>query len=273
MIINDGVRKDDKGRFIFDKKTDLTTDIIELTKDVSGIKHTHNLTYIYAYEFRDGVDSDTQKEFRDALKYNIENTDYYYTDEVHDFVEDGVFRLDKYKRLDTFKVLVSVKPTFTEQNTLLDWITIYINDYSSTGIISFELLKRIVKEVRFDRQKAFDALKRTKRYGSKSDKYLWKLVDKVDKQFKLNKANSISLFKIKEYAPVVIREGFMDYLKFRNDEEKEIYCNLVKGTEVLIIDDFITSGSTMKEIIRFLNTINPNNNITAFAFMNQLREY
>jgi hypothetical protein len=271
MILKDGVRKDDCGKFIFDKKVDLDTDIIELTKDISGIKHTHNLTYIYAYEFRNGIDSKVQKEFRDALKYNIENTNYYYTDEVHDFVEDGVFRLDEYKRIDTFKVLVSVKPTFTEHNTLLDWITIFINEYSSTSIISFELLKKIVKEVRFDKQKAFDALKRTNKYGNKTDEYLWKLVNKINIQFQ--QANPISLFKIKEYVPVVIREGFIDYLKFRNDEEKEIYCNLTKGTEVLIIDDFITSGSTLKEIIRFLNTINPNNNITAFAFINQLREY
>lgn len=271
MIINDGVRKDRTGRYRFDKKVDLDTDIIELTKDNSGIKQTHNLTYIYAYEFKNGVSTKEQKEFRDALKYNIENTNYYYSEEVHDFVEDGVFRLDEHKRLDTFKVLVSVKPTLTKQNTLLDWIAIYIEDYSSEGIISFELLKKIIKETTFDKQKAFNALKQTEKYGNKSDDYLWKLVNKIDNQFR--RANPNELFKIKEYLPVVIREGFIDYLKFKNKEEERIYRNLVYGTEVLVIDDFITSGSTMKEVIRYLNSINPNNNITAFAFMNQLREY
>jgi hypothetical protein len=35
MILKDGVRKDDCGKFIFDKKVDLDTDIIELTKDIT----------------------------------------------------------------------------------------------------------------------------------------------------------------------------------------------------------------------------------------------
>ena len=72
MIINDGVRKDNNGKFIFDKKTDLATDIIELTKDVSGQKITNNLTYFYAYEFKEGgTDRDLQRDFRNAFKHKI----------------------------------------------------------------------------------------------------------------------------------------------------------------------------------------------------------
>lgn len=271
MIINDGVRKDSDGRYRFDKQIDLDTDIIELTKDISGIKQSHNLTYIYAYAFKDKVKSNKKREFRNALKYNIENTKYFYSEELFDFVEDGVFRLDEYKNLDTFNVLVSVKPTYEGKHTLLDLLTLHINEYSSTGIISFELLKEIIKNVTFDAEKAFKALKSTKKYGNRSDQELWNIVRDTEDTF--NEANPEDKFVMKKYLPVVIREGFIDYLKFQNEHEKEIYRHLAKGTEVLIIDDFITSGSTLKEIIRYLNTINPNNNITAFAFIDQLRDY
>ena len=271
MIINDGVRKDEKGRYRFDKQVDLDTDLIELANDVSGIKQAHNLTYIYAYKFKDGISSREQREFRNALKYNIESTKYFYSKEIFDFVEDGVFRLDEHKRLDTFKVLVSVKPTYRNNRTLLDLITLHIEQYSSVGIISFELLKEIIKNVTFDTQKAFQALKNTNKYGRKSDEELWNTIHDAEQTF--NDIDPEEKFTIKDYLPVVLREGFINYLKFQSKEDEELYRNLDKGTEVLIIDDFITSGSTMKEIIRYLNTINPNNNITAFAFMDQLREY
>lgn len=271
MIIKDGVRKDENGKYRFDKKVDLDTDIIELTKDISGEKVANNLRYFYAYEFKNDTTPRQQKEFRDALKYNIENTDYFYTEEVADFVEDGVFRLDEYKRLDKFKVLVSVKPTFTGSNTLLDWIEIYINEYSSTGIISFELLKKLISEVTFDKRKAYESLRNTTKYGRYSDNELKNIVNKV--AIKFNKADPNKIFAIKEYLPVALREGFINYLKFKDEETEQLYRNLDAGTEVLIVDDFITSGSTLKEIIRFLNAVNPNNKITAFAFLNQLREY
>ena len=267
----DGVRKDKMGRFRFDKAVDLDMDIVELTKDISGIKSTNNLTFFYAYEFKDGTNNRLHKEFRDALKYNVENTAYFHSDELSDFVEDGVFRLDDYKRLDDFKVLVSVKPTFTEQRTLLDLITLHIEQYSSNEIISFELLKRKIKDVTFDAERALEALKRTNKYGNWTEEELIAKVYEVADKF--NDMDSEEKFTIKKYLPVVVREGFINYLNFKNKYDEEIYRNLDKGTEVLIVDDFITSGSTLKEMIRFLNTINPNNKITVFAFMNQLREY
>ena len=271
MIIKDGVRISNNGRIKFDKQKDLDTDIIELTKDISGIKSTHNLTYVYAYEFKDGTNVKEQKYFRDALKHNIENTKYFNSAELFDFVEDGVFRLDEYKRLDKFKVLVSVKPTFTEQRTLLDLITLHIEQYSSNEIMSFELLKRKIKDVTFDPERALKALKQTNKYGNRSNAELEAII--YDVADKVNDMNPEDKFTIKQYLPVVIREGFINYLKFKDEETEQLYRNLDAGTEVLIVDDFITSGSTLKEIIRFLNAVNTNNKITAFAFINQLREY
>ena len=69
------------------------------------------------------------------------------------------------------------------------------------------------------------------------------------------------------------RVGFSNFLKFKNEWDERTYRNLENGTDILVADDFVTSGSTLKEMIDLLTSVNPNNKITAFAFINQLREY
>ena len=63
------------------------------------------------------------------------------------------------------------------------------------------------------------------------------------------------------------------FLKFKNEWDERTYRNLENGTDILVADDFVTFGSTLKEMIDLLTSVNPNNKITAFAFINQLREY
>ena len=61
---------------------------------------------------------------------------------------------------------------------------------------------------------------------------------------------------MKKILPSKIRPAFTNFLKFKTAEQKQIYEQL-QNTEVLIYDDFLTSGSTVKEIIRYLKAINP----------------
>lgn len=270
MITNDGVRKDDKGKFIFDKKTDLTTDIIELTKDISGQKITNNLTYFYAYEFKEGTDRDLQRDFRNALKHKISDDSFFYSDELFDFVEDGVFRLDKYKRIDEFKVMITTQPT-TDDNTLLNLVETLITDYSTTSFVSFKLIKKLIEEVTFDPEKAANALRNTKKYSNEGEASIRSAVNSIIR--KIKQQNPKDVFQIKRFNPVVARVGFSNFLKFKNEWDERTYRNLENGTDILVADDFVTSGSTLKEMIDLLTSVNPNNKITAFAFINQLREY
>ena len=271
MIINDGVRKNNEGRFIFDKEKDLDTDIIELVKDVSGIKATPNLTYFYAYEFKKGTDMELQREFRNALKHKINDDDFFYSDELYDFVEDGVFRLDKYKCIDEFKVMITTQPT-TDDNTLLDLVETLITDYNSTtSFVSFKLIKKLIEEVTFDPEKAANALRNTRKYSNEGEASIRKAVNSIIRNIKRQKPKDV--FQIKKFNPVVARVGFSNFLKFKNEWDERTYKNLENGTDILVADDFVTSGSTLKEMIDLLTSVNPNNKITAFAFINQLREY
>ena len=272
-MYNEGIRKDETGHYIFDKRKDFPTDLMDLAKDTSGVYTSDDITYIYGYTFKENVPKDVARDFRNALKHEFENTDLFYDDSVFDFVEDGVFALDKYKRIEDFKVLITVRPT-NEEKSLLDYVENIIMDYSNTGFVTMALIKRLCSEVTFDEDKAFRALRKTEKYRSTPNKRLKEIVHNITlKLQKIIQDNPEARFQMKRYSPVVARVGFSSFLKFRNNLEEQIYKDLESGTEVLICDDFVTTGSTLKEMKNYLQTINPNNNITAFALINQKRNY
>ena len=93
--------------------------LMDLAKDTSGVYTSDDITYIYGYTFKENVPKDVARDFRNALKHEFENTDLFYDDSVFDFVEDGVFALDKYKRIEDFKVLITVRPTNEEKSLSL----------------------------------------------------------------------------------------------------------------------------------------------------------
>lgn len=272
-FIYEGIRLDDTGHYVFDKLEDFPTDLLCLAKDTSGIHESDNITYIYGYTFNNNVPKELQRDFRNALKHEFDNSDLFYDDSVYDFVEDGVFALDRYKKLEDFKVLVTVRPTSGE-NSLLDYISSIIMDYTQTGFLTFGFLKKLCSEVTFDEEKAFKTLKNTEKYGIKSDAEIRKIVHRITKQLdRTIRTNPNELFQIKRYSPVLARIGFSSFLRFKNKFEENVYRNLENGTDVLICDDFVTSGSTLSEMRSFLTAINPNNKITAFALINQQRQY
>lgn len=124
-------------------------------------------------------------------------------------------------------------------------------------------------DVTFDENKALKALQKLNRYRDDKDAALAK-VEQMKELFEEQKESG-KLFKMKLYTPAPVREGFMDFLKFANETEQRIYEKLRKGIEVLICGDFVTSGSTIREMIRFLNSINPNTQISVFVLIDQLR--
>lgn len=128
-----------------DKDTLKYTDILELNENANAVQIADNVTCIYAYRFKKGISKKARNRFCNALKYSVENTKLYYSEEWFDFVEEGVFCLDKYKRIEEFKVLVMPEPTFTGKNTIMNKIDIMITDRGVTGFITFDRFKKLVE--------------------------------------------------------------------------------------------------------------------------------
>ena len=272
ILQNEGVRKDESGHYVFDYDFDFDTDIIRLCTDTSGIKQTDTLTYYYGFEFNPKSTDKQQKDFRNALKHKIGNDSVFYGEEATRFVEDGIYALDEMKRLDDFSVVISTASTYGEK-TLSGLMCQIIWDLCSvdTNVYNMQLIKKFCTDVTFDENRAREALLKTKRYGKRQN-MIDEVILSLKNQFEEAKREG-GLFKIKRYKPVAGRYGFIDFLLFGNPQDQETYERLKEGTEVLICDDFITSGSTIAEIIRFLNAVNPNNKISVFVLINQMRDY
>lgn len=129
-----------------DKDTLKNTDILERNETAITRKIDDDVTYIYAYKFKNGVSKKARKRFSDTLKYSVENTDLRYSDEWFDFVEDGIFCLGTYKRFETFKVMVMPKNMFSNKYAVMRLIGILIMDYSVTGFITIDRLKKRLEE-------------------------------------------------------------------------------------------------------------------------------
>lgn len=270
-LYKEGVRKDKSGHYIFDNGMDFDDDIIFLNKDLGGQRETNNLTYYYGFVFNPKVSLQDQKEFRDALKHSFNDPDVFYSNEAMEFVRDGVYRLAKMKNLNDFGVAISTADHYCEETlTGLMCTLVWDEIPDSTSAFNMRLLKKFVNEVTFDEHRAKEALMQTNKYRNVEDAE--DAVRALKGQFE-NAIKKGGLFKMKHYQPVAGRVGFMDFLKFRNSYDQMIYEKLKKGTEVLICDDFLTSGATVNEVIRFLNTVNPNTKISVFVLIDQRRSY
>lgn len=173
--------------------------IIHLNKDPIVISEENDVEFVYAYDY-DSIVSQEEREKAQNFLENIDDT----LDEVADFVEDGVFALDKYRRLNEFGAVIV---TYSLGLPLLtELIHDYCAGYCTHNFISFDTFKKVY--------------------------------EKLQNRFELD------------------------------PEEKQIYLSL-QGVNVLIFDDFLTSGVTVKEIIRYLKSFNENNTLTVFVLVKQ----
>lgn len=267
-MILEGVRGDKTGRYEFDKQVDLDTDILDLHNNTHGHDLIGNIDLIYGYTFNKNANKLSIKKFRDCIKHELCNTEIFASEDILDFVEDGILSIDSYKNLEDFHVVVSVKPS-DSNNSLFGIMKYVLSDYGYSDLIDIELLKRLCSEVEFDREKAYNAIKSQrdsshKKYNKSIDYWL----NDIEKMFELQKKKG-NVFKIKLYKPIVARCGFTNFVKFKTKEDEVIYRELEAGTNVLILDDFFTSGSTINEISRYPTMINPDNKITAFTLIKQ----
>lgn len=270
MVIKDGISKNEEGKYVFDYTQDLNTDILHLCTDESGVRETENLSYFCAYRFNEDADPLEIKTFRKLFKHNYNDPTYFYEDSVFDFIESGMFYMDRYKKLDAFDIVFMTDYSNGETDGVMSVLDSLLLEYTSGTFMDVKLVKATYDSIKFDREKAKEALLATDRYSFEEDAE--RAVKNIERTF-YNMKRKGELFKIKRFLPVKGRVGFYDFLEFDTEEHKRIFQSLETGSEALICDDFITSGSTVKEIQRYLKSINPNVNLTVFVLIDQLRDY
>lgn len=255
LSLYEGVSIDIEGNVNFNFEKDSSNDIINLDSDVSGQFTEEDIRYVYGYKYNQNATKQQKKIFRDYIKSGKRTAD------VEEFVEKAIIKLDIVQKLDSFGALVSIKSS--SYPSIISIIGNYLHSYMNPPFLTFELVKQTYNDVIFDTNIAFKSLIDAG----------WDTVSAEDEvNFINNKFNILkqegTLFQIKRFIPSEIRKGFSNFLKFKNERQKQTYEKL-QGVDVLIYDDFLTSGSTVKEIIKYLKSINPNNTLTVFVLINQ----
>ena len=263
--IYEGISVDEDNNILFDYDNDDNDDVLMITGDSSGYSNIGDVDVFYAYRFNENMsDKYKVKRVRDYIKKYI-NSRAVVNSNVDRLIENGVLLFDSIFDIDRFSVLVSVESSYSESSSvdsILYWMTGYADN---TDLIesSIKLIKDTYDNAKFDENKAYESLINDGRSEVESKK----IINRVVRKFNSLKESG-ELFQIKRFLPRCIRSSFSEYIKFKNDEEKEMYKNL-QGVEVLIYDDFLTSGSTLKEISRVLRSINPDNKLSEFVLIKQ----
>lgn len=257
-----GLSFNEKEEPIFDwYSDDSKKDVVRLTKESSGSFDEDDVRYIYGYQYNPNATEQSKRTFRKFIKNLSPDNDVYYEDDVDDFIAYGVLQIEHYEKFSNFGALVHVEPS--KPNSLVDEIGIHIADYISCSYTDFALIKRMCKDVILDIAKIEQTLIDNKYTQINIDKTIRKIQNEFD-----NLIDKQKLFTMKKFLPRIIRDSFEDFLIFKNDEDRKLYESL-QGVDVLIYDDLLTSGATVKEVIRCLKSIHDENRLTVFVLVKQ----
>lgn len=251
-----------QGKLKFDwKSDDSEDDIVLLKENVSGEFNEDGVQYVYAYQYNPASSQRERSIFRNYLK-NAPSSEDKHSENFENFIRHGVEQLDSYKPFKDFKVTITThsshKPSLTDE-----MLTYFMEYLDKNKWVPFELLKETYDHVTFDAKGAYQALIDAGYGKFEANQAIQKCKSKFES---LKEAKEI--FQMKRFLPREIRSGFHDFLKFKNDEERKTYESL-QGVDVLIYDDFLTSGSTVKEIIRYLRSFHDKNTLTVFVLVKQ----
>lgn len=254
--ITAGVYIDNKGKLKINVTKDkMHRDLILFNQNNSGKLWVGSVPVIYAYQYNLNCENKDYVKFRKLLKHpnNIEHLD--------EFIERGVLHMDNFIPLEEFDIIIRIKPT--SRPSILDNILVCLLDHVSQHTVTLQLIKQAYEHVSFD---ADQAIKDMLAAGM-DEEYVYYQVGEMNMLFEKLKATD-ELFQMKRFSPRILRANFSNYLKFETEQEKQVYMSL-QGKNVLIYDDFLTSGATLKEASKYLTAINPTNTLTCFVLVQQ----
>ena len=85
-----------------------------------------------------------------------------------------------------------------------------------------------------------------------------KMMDSIHKLDYFSIARNIKKNKYKPY--------IRNYYKFKDENDKRLF-ETIQNTNLLIVDDIVTSGTTLSYILKCLRAVNDSNNIVIFSLI------
>ena len=246
--------------FIFDFNEDKEHDIIQLTKVGYQISAFNKCVY-YGYKFEDNVDAHKRTAFIRSIKFpdgKIKDGD------KKKFIVNAVNKLDTDISLPQYKLIVYPESISEINRDMLK----YLNRFASPDIVTMEMVKELPQKIEFDYSRfKFEILDSKLENGR--DRYTERQKEEVLSQIQLmmDAIHQLDYFSIdRNVNKTKYRQYIKNYYIFKDDNDKQLF-EKIQNTNVLIIDDIMTSGSTIFHLLNSLRSVNDTNNITVFSLI------
>lgn len=253
LYIRSGVRNTD-GQYIIDYNYNLPDDIItmyspQLYRAIHG-----NYEYWFGYKFNADTSSKQRSEFIAYLKGLTEPK---ISDiELTRFIERPLSALNS--AINLYKIDCLVYP-LSGRSELVRKIVNVVNRRTSHDMnrVSFELVKSAPKDIEFD----YDSFEADYSDDFNTYNQMKQYVDNV----LLPKIHQLDYFSLAQSVKPKYRGYIKQYLSL-SDTAADKLAKL-QGSNILIIDDINTSGSTLDEILRVVNAVNDSCNIFIYTLI------
>ena len=224
-------------------------------KEYLGIKY-----YYYAYYFTKYTPSTIRTKFIQTLRFHQEGDK-----EVERFISSAIEKLDKEIVLPLYDAIIVPE----SKSNLAREISIEAYKYAcpNGGVYTFELIKDLPSRINFDYESFTNQvlngfINGKPRYTEKEKEEVLCIIENlINDIHKLDYFSIARNIKNKKYEPFIT-----NYLKFASDREESAY-KAITISNVLIIDDIATSGTTLQQILKAIRTINNTKEITIFTLI------
>jgi len=244
------ILKDDE--FIFNFKTDTENDIIHLSYKSSLLKQGtfHGNKIIYGCQIIKKNDKD-EFSFLRSLK-DINNAEAHISPEDYELLLNKIINKFSYEHpIGEYDIIISPA---SKSRLLYDIVKKLKAKDMNVLLANDSIIKNTIEGIKIDYEK-YKSTVPTK----------WNIKDELDKQFQ--RATKEGDFKMKRVSPR-FRKFFTNFLIFKNDNQRRIF-NAIRNGKVLVVEDYITSGTTLKEMLRLIDELTPQD-LNIFVFIKNI---
>ena len=250
--------------FTFDLKTGGKIEKLNIVnKGLSKSSILSNCLY-FQYGFDGNTNHELRKDFIEFIKFPKKEDE----KNINDFIQNAVDTLHKTVDLYGFDTIV-----FPESRSEINRKMIsYLYMYKHPECLTFEIVKTLPEKLGFDYEMfEKDVLEGHYRDGGKI-KCRYTEEQKKEEAGKIEEL--MEKVRSKEYFSIArdfdtkskYRKYLRNFYKFKNADEEKSFKKLLKP-KILLIDDVMTSGTTLSFVLETIKTLNPEAEVVVFTLI------
>ena len=220
-----------------------------------------NKCYYYGYEFDPDIDSSLRELFIKSIKFPDVSVS---VKDKNTFIGNAVRNLDIDINLIKYDTLVYPQSMSELTRDMIK----YLARWASPKYVCIELIKELPFKIEFDYERfsveVLDSILPSgkARYTEAQKKQVLSNIE--DLMSNIHKSDYFSIardIKKTRYRPYI-----KNYYKFKDEKDKELFKHL-ENSNVLIVDDIATSGTTISHLLKTIRSLNDKNTITVFCLL------